>query len=147
MDALMKLEVWSCDAIGGLSAPLQHAAPQHRAPLQGPGIRCYSRMFLRVRLPVAVDPSNRATSMIIRFAILLLLCHASMPVLAGESLPDGAGECPSALAGDELEGADGPHGGDTGSAAGDKGASPRRGNAESGMGGPRMHNLLPGMFR
>ena len=91
--------------------------------------------------------------MIYRIAILLLLCSASLPLLASEesvASPDGGGDCASVMA-PEAPGdgptADGSRGEDE-RASSDKASSERRdGNAENSLRGPRMHNLLPGMFR
>jgi len=89
--------------------------------------------------------------MILRIATLLLLCSASLPVLAGESRAAAEGKgCPGVVATDEREsaGTAGAQGGDAEAAAKDTATQPRRGgNAENGVRGPRMHNLLPGMFR
>lgn len=86
--------------------------------------------------------------MIIRTVALLLLCHASVPVFAAENEDDG---CPSAVIGiDDRDGghAAAAHGADADHLPGDKTSPARRGgDAESGMRGARMHNLLPGMFR
>lgn len=90
--------------------------------------------------------------MMIRIATLLLLSGASLTALASESpaAPDGGKGCPGVVAPDERDGpgAAGAQGGESEQAAGDKAAQPPRGgNAENGMRGPRMHSLLPGMFR
>ncbi|MGO1541459.1 MAG: hypothetical protein ACTHZI_01600 [Luteimonas sp.] len=90
--------------------------------------------------------------MIIRIATLLLLCSASLPVLAteGRASVDGKGGCPTVMGPDEGDGAHaaGVQGGDAESSSKDKASQPRRGgNAENSVRGPRMHNLLPGMFR
>lgn len=87
----------------------------------------------------------------IRIATLLLLSGASLPALASESpaAPDGGKGCPGVVAPDEREnpGA-GAQADESEQAAGDKAAQSRRGgNAENGLRGPRMHSLLPGMFR
>lgn len=89
--------------------------------------------------------------MIIRIAALLLLCHASLPILAGESRIRGNGDCtPPAIGMDDGEHARPAeaHAGSADPRSGDKEPAARRGgSAEGGMRGPRMHNLLPGMFR
>lgn len=119
-----------------------------RLQRRGPG--CYSWEFERVRYPVASDPSNRTTAMIIRIATLLLLCSASLPLLAaeGRAAADGKG-CPGVMAPDERDGASaGAQGGEAEAGSKDKASQPARGgNAENSVRGPRMHNLLPGMFR
>lgn len=90
--------------------------------------------------------------MILRITLLLLLSGASLPLLATEGrmeTPDGDGGCPSVTGVDEREGArGGGQGIDTEAVSKDKTApAGRGGNAENGVRTPRMHNLLPGMFR
>lgn len=87
-----------------------------------------------------------------RIAILILLCSASLPLFASEenvASPDGGGDCASVMA-PEAPG-DGPEidrSREAEAAAGGKDSAERRGgNAENSLRGPRMHNLLPGMFR
>lgn len=86
--------------------------------------------------------------MIIRFATLLLLCSASLPLLANEGhpAPDGEGECPSTM--HESPGASATRD-EADATPGETGSQSAReeGDAESSGRGPRMHNLLPGMFR
>ena len=56
--------------------------------------------------------------------------------------------CPSMTGVDEREGQHGGPGADTDAVSKDKTApAGRGGNAENGVRTPRMHNLLPGMFR
>jgi len=88
--------------------------------------------------------------MILRITLLLLLSCASLPLLASEGRmesPDGEG-CPSVTGVDERERASGGQGSATEAVSKDKTAPAERGgNAENGVRTPRMHNLLPGMFR
>lgn len=88
--------------------------------------------------------------MLLRIAALFLLCHPALSVIAGESAAAGAdGDCPPVLGIDEREGqrTPGAHRGDGDSATGNKGTPVRRGDSAGSVRGPRMHNLLPGMFR
>lgn len=91
--------------------------------------------------------------MILRITLMLLLSGASLPLLANEGRmesPDGDPGCPSVTGVDERELApDGGQVGDAEAASGERATPARRdgGNAESGARTPRMHNLLPGMFR
>lgn len=88
--------------------------------------------------------------MILRITLLLLLSGASLPLLANEGRmesPDGEG-CPSVTGVDEREGPHGGQGPATEAVSRDKTApAATGGNAENGVRTPRMHNLLPGMFR
>lgn len=91
--------------------------------------------------------------MILRIVLLLLLCSASLPLLANEgqvTTPDGDGDCATAMGADKPDGSRdrNAEATDPDSVSRDKAAPPSRdGNAEGGVHGPRMHNLLPGMFR
>lgn len=90
--------------------------------------------------------------MILRLTLLLLLCGASLPLLASEGrmeLPDGDPGCASVTGVDEREvSPGGVHGNDNEAVPKDKAApAPRGGSPENGVRTPRMHNLLPGMFR
>jgi len=95
--------------------------------------------------------------MIQRIALLLLLCCASLPVLAGEGRMDiveveagcqadcGAVDVAAGAVGDE-------HGispGDAsdGAPAAEAGTASPATSPESTSRPPRMHNLIPGMFR
>ena len=90
--------------------------------------------------------------MILRLALLLLLSCASLPLLASEGRmdsPDGNGDCPNAMV---VAPGDGVHGGSPGDAmepapAENAGDPAPAGNPENGGRPPRMHNLIPGMFR
>lgn len=91
--------------------------------------------------------------MIIRIAILFLLCSASLPLLASEenrAAPDGGEGCPTAMAEERANRggvADTREDEADPKAKGSASQSQRGGNAENSVRGPRMHNLLPGMFR
>ncbi|MGY0560381.1 MULTISPECIES: hypothetical protein [unclassified Luteimonas] len=91
--------------------------------------------------------------MIYRIAILLLFCSASLPLLASEesvASPDGSGDCASVMSPEAPGDSSSIAGiqGDVEAAGTDKTSSGSRGgNAENSVRTPRMHNLLPGMFR
>lgn len=89
--------------------------------------------------------------MILRFALLLLLCSASLPLLAREVRQAGAngdGGCPTRLAEEDARTGD-SHGKGRGAAtpAAKEGATAPGGNTENGVRAPRWHSFLPGMFR
>ncbi|NZA25392.1 hypothetical protein H0E84_03275 [Luteimonas sp. SJ-92] len=88
--------------------------------------------------------------MIVRIALLLLLCSTSLPLMAREvrqASPNGDGPCPTAA---EKEAAEaGNRNGDrrgTPAAAGERAAAPG-GNTDNSVRAPRWHSFLPGMFR
>ncbi|MDH5823056.1 hypothetical protein QFW77_08650 [Luteimonas sp. RD2P54] len=88
--------------------------------------------------------------MTLRIALLLLLCSASLPLMAREvrqAGPNGDGACPTAA---ERKAAE------TGARSGERTAPPAAngergtaagGNPESTVRNPRWHSFLPGMFR
>lgn len=94
--------------------------------------------------------------MILRIALLLLLSCASLPLLAGEVRMDSAeidagcqADCSSVVSVDPDDAVHGISPGDEIEAAATSEASAREltEDAEGTGRPPRMHNLIPGMFR
>lgn len=90
--------------------------------------------------------------MLLRFALLLLLCSASLPLLAREVRQAGAngdGGCPAATAEKNAGPGDsrGERAGNAKPAVEERAAPASGGNTENSVRGPRWHSFLPGMFR
>ncbi|MEZ0470846.1 hypothetical protein [Luteimonas salinilitoris] len=91
--------------------------------------------------------------MLLRFALLLLLCSASLPLLAREVRQAGAngdGGCPTSTLAEEDAGTSAPRGerpGATTPAAKEGATGAPGGNTENNVRAPRWHSFLPGMFR
>ncbi|WP_187775708.1 hypothetical protein [Luteimonas suaedae] len=91
--------------------------------------------------------------MVLRFALLLLLCSASLPLLAREVRQAGAngdGGCPTSTVPEEDAGTSVPRGerpGTTAPAAKERATGAAGGSTENSVRPPRWHSFLPGMFR
>lgn len=89
--------------------------------------------------------------MILRFALLLLLCSASLPLLAREVRQAGAngdGSCPTRHTLAEQDAGTGERRNERRGGTTPAKESPRPGgNTENGARAPRWHSFLPGMFR
>lgn len=88
--------------------------------------------------------------MTLRIALLLLLCSASLPLVAREvrqAGPNGNGSCPTETESQADETvADGREHRGTSAAPAERPAKPG-GTGEAAVRNPRWHSFLPGMFR
>lgn len=91
------------------------------------------------------------TTMIQRFALLLLLSCASLPLLASEGRmdsPDGEGDRQAAMVTAPGDAVHGESPGDAVEASREKASESAPADTQESSGRPpRMHNLIPGMFR